>query len=61
VDKEGNVSKVNAVNNPGYGAKEEAERLIKKGPKWKPAIQNGKIVSTEVNQSITFNVPESTK
>ncbi|OYU55561.1 MAG: hypothetical protein CFE25_11640 [Chitinophagaceae bacterium BSSC1] len=61
VDSEGNVSQVNAVNNPGYGVKEEAEKLIKKGPKWKPAVQNGKIVASEVNQSITFSVPEPTK
>lgn len=61
VDSDGNVSQVNAVNNPGYGVKEEAEKLIKKGPKWKPAVQNGKIVASEVNQSITFTVPESTK
>ncbi len=61
VDSEGNVSQVNAVNNPGYGVKEEAEKLIKKGPKWKPAVQNGKIVASEVNQSITFAVPEPTK
>jgi hypothetical protein len=61
VDIEGNVSQVHAVNNPGYGVNEEAEKLIKKGPKWKSAIQNGKIVASEVNQSITFTVPNQTK
>ncbi len=61
VDVEGNISQVHAVNNPGYQVNEEAEKLIKKGPKWKPAIQNGKIVASEVNQSITFVVPEPAK
>ncbi len=61
VDSEGNISQVHAVNNPGYGVNVEAEKLIKKGPKWKPAIQNGKIVASEVNQSITFTVPDRSK
>jgi len=61
VDSEGNISQVHAVNNPGYNVNTEAEKLIKKGPKWKPAIQNGKIVASEVNQSITFTVPDRTK
>lgn len=61
VDVGGNISEVHSVNNPGYGVSMEAEKLIKKGPKWKPAVQNGKIVASEVNQSITFTVPESTK
>ena len=61
VDVEGNISQVHAINNPGYGVDKEAEKLIKKGPQWKPAIQNGKMVSSEVNLSITFIVHERIK
>jgi len=56
VDKEGNVSNVKADNNPGYGTKEEAERVISRGPKWKPAQQNGRNVLYRHFLSIDFKV-----
>lgn len=58
VDKEGNISDVQAENDPGFGTKEEAIRVIKKGPKWKPAVQNGRNVIYRHRQSITFLVTE---
>jgi len=58
VDKSGNVSDVKAENDPGFGTKDEAVRIIVKGPKWKPAIQNGKNVIYRNKQSITFTVTE---
>lgn len=42
VDKEGNISEVAALNDPGGGLTEEAIRIIAKVPKWIPAEQNGK-------------------
>jgi len=54
VDKNGELSNIKAINDPGYGTKEEAERVIKKGPNWKPAIQNGINVKSIHKQSITF-------
>src|SRR5215831_1035593 len=41
VSKDGSISEVTALNDPGYGCAAEAVRVIKKGPKWNPAIQNG--------------------
>lgn len=58
VDKEGNISEVEALNNPGYGTAEEAVRVIKKSRQWTPAIQNGKNVVHRQQQSITFEVSE---
>lgn len=58
VDKDGNVSQVQALNDPKYGTAEEAVRVIKKGPKWKPAIQNGRKVIYQAVQSITFQVTD---
>lgn len=58
VDKEGNVSDVRAENNPGYGTAEEAVRVIKKGPKWEPAIQYNKKVIYRQVQPISFRVEE---
>ncbi|MDE3143566.1 MAG: energy transducer TonB [Bacteroidota bacterium] len=58
VDKTGGISDVQAENDPGYGTKDEAIRVIKKGPAWKPAIQNGRNVIYRHKQGITFVVSE---
>ncbi len=56
VDKEGNISDVHALTNHGYGMEQEAVRVIQKGPKWTPAIQNGRSVKAYRKQPITFVV-----
>ncbi|TAH06374.1 MAG: energy transducer TonB [Sphingobacteriia bacterium] len=58
VDKVGKVSDVIAENDPGYGTKAEAIRVIAKGPNWKPAVQNGRNVIYRHKQQITFVVSE---
>jgi protein TonB len=58
VDKEGNVSDVKPLTSHGYGMEDEAVRVIKKGPQWKPAIQNGRNVKAYRRQPITFQIEE---
>jgi periplasmic protein TonB len=58
VDKEGNVSEIQALNDPGYGTAAEAIKVIKKSKQWIPAIQNGRNVTYRQKQSITFVVNE---
>jgi len=58
VDKDGNISEVKAENDPGYGTADEAVRVIKRGPKWIPAVQNGRNVIYRQKQSVTFEVSE---
>ncbi|MBT9484658.1 energy transducer TonB [Sediminibacterium sp.] len=58
VAKDGAISDVVAENDPGYGTKAEAVRAITRGPKWKPAVQNGRNVIYRHKQSITFMVSE---
>jgi protein TonB len=58
VSKTGAISDVSAENDPGYGTKAEAIRVITKGPAWKPAVQNGRNVIYRHKQSITFVVSE---
>ena len=58
VDKGGNVSDVKALTHHGYGMEEEAVKVIKRGPKWTPAIQNGRNVNAYRKQPITFVVAE---
>lgn len=54
VDADGNIRNVKANNDPGFGTKEEAIRVIAKGPNWKPAINKGKPVKAQHKMTITF-------
>lgn len=56
VAKDGSISDVKAENDPGYGTKDEAVRVIRKGPNWQPAEQNGHKVIYRHRQTITFVV-----
>jgi len=58
VNEKGEVSNVKALNNPGYGTKEAAIRVMQKSPNWLPAVQNGHKVNSIVKKSITFQVSE---
>ncbi len=58
VSRDGSISDVKAENDPGYGTKEEAVRVITRGPKWKPAVQNGRNVIYRHRQAIVFQVSE---
>jgi protein TonB len=56
VSKDGSISDVRPLTKHGFGMEEEAVRVIKKGPKWTPAIQNGRQVNAYRKQPITFQV-----
>lgn len=58
VDKEGNVSNVEALSMKGSMLAQVAVNAIKKGPKWIPAIQNGRQVKAWRRQKITFRLPD---
>jgi len=55
VDKEGNVSDVEAISGPNE-LRSEAIRVIKKSGKWEPAVQNGRKVKSYKKQPITFRL-----
>ncbi|MDP4265206.1 MAG: energy transducer TonB [Bacteroidota bacterium] len=56
VSKDGSISDVKALTNHGYGMEQEAIKVIKKGPAWTPAVQNGRSVNAYRKQPITFQV-----
>jgi len=58
VDKEGNVSDVQAVggSTSDQSLKDEAVRVIKKSGKWTPAVQNGRQVKSYKKQPIVFKL-----
>lgn len=60
VDKAGNISNVQAIEVPKAcpSCGPEAVKVIKKGPKWEPAVQNGRNVIYQAIQFITFQVAE---
>ncbi len=58
VSKDGTISNLVPETAFGYGMEEEVIRVIKAGPKWQPATQNGKNVNTYRKQPITFVVSE---
>ncbi|MBS1642807.1 MAG: energy transducer TonB [Bacteroidetes bacterium] len=58
VNEKGEVSNIKALNNPGYGTKEEAIRVMQNSPNWLPAVQNGHKVNSIVKKSITFQISE---
>ena len=55
VDKEGNVSDVEAISGPEE-LRSEAVRVIKKSGKWTPAVQNGRQVKSYKKQPIVFRL-----
>jgi len=59
VSKDGSISDVQAESKHGYGMEEEAVKVIRKGPKWTPALQNGRNVNAYRRQPITFVVSEN--
>ncbi len=58
VAADGGISNVKADNDPGFQTATEAVRMIVKGPKWVPAKQKGKAVTSRVKQSITYVISE---
>lgn len=58
VEKDGSIARVKALNNPGYGLARGAEQVVKTGPKWMAAQQNGRKVRSYHTQPITFVIME---
>jgi protein TonB len=58
VDKEGKVSNVEALTMKGTVLARIATDAIRRGPKWIPAIQNGRQVKAWRRQKITFRLPD---
>lgn len=59
VEKDGSIGRVKALNKPGYGLAGGAEQVVKTGPRWIAAEQNGRKVRSYHTQPITFVILES--
>ncbi len=61
VDINGNISDIKPLTNHGFGMEEEAMKVIRLGPRWIPAIQNGRQVNAYKKQPITFVIGDGEK
>ncbi|MGE5109047.1 MAG: energy transducer TonB, partial [Sphingobacteriales bacterium] len=59
VDKEGHVTDIKPLTKFGFGMEEEVIRLLKKSPRWVPAIQFGRNVRAYRKQPVTFSMAKS--
>jgi protein TonB len=56
VGVDGKITQVEALTKKGWGLEEEAIRVVKMMPPWKPGKQNGKAVPVWYNLPITFKL-----
>jgi periplasmic protein TonB len=58
VEKDGSITDVQALNDPGYGLAKAAVKVLKSGPRWSAGELNGKKVRSYHTQPITFVIQE---
>jgi antitoxin component YwqK of YwqJK toxin-antitoxin module len=56
VNQDGSLDDIRAEMDPGYGLVKEATRVLKRSPKWKPAILYGKFKRAYRRQPITVAI-----
>ncbi len=56
IDEEGKIVSTKLLRGIGYGCDEEALRVIKLMPKWKPGMKDGKPVKVSFNLPIVFKL-----
>lgn len=61
VEKNGSITNVKALEDPGFGLAQGAVRVVRTGPKWNAGEMNGKKVRSYHTQPITFSIQEEPK
>ncbi|MEM9338840.1 MAG: energy transducer TonB [Bacteroidota bacterium] len=56
VEKDGSLTDIRVVKGIGAGCDEEAIRVLKSSPKWKPGKQRGRAVKQKIVQPISFKL-----
>lgn len=54
VERDGTLSNIKLLKDPGYGVADEVVRVLSKSPKWKPGYQKGKPVKTLYHFPVTL-------
>ena len=58
VEKDGSINDIKIIRDIGYGCGEEAKRIVKLMPKWKPAKQREINVKQQFVLPISFKLPK---
>jgi len=58
VEKDGSLTDIKVMREPGNGLGDEATRVLKLAPKWTPGIQNGKPVRVQYTIPVNFSLGE---
>ncbi|OCX53774.1 energy transducer TonB [Mucilaginibacter sp. PPCGB 2223] len=56
VERDGSLTDIKSLRDPGSGLGEEAIRVLKMSPHWKPGIQNGKPVRVQYTIPVNFSL-----
>lgn len=56
VEKDGTISDIHVMNDPGYGVSDGVVKIFRTAPKWTPGSINGRSVRSYHTQPITFNI-----
>jgi len=56
VERDGSLTDIEIVRDPGSGLGEEAKRVLKMSPHWKAGIQNGKAVRVQYTVPVNFQL-----
>ncbi len=59
VEKDGSLTNVRSLRNPGIGLAEEAIRVLSLSPKWSPGIQNNHPVRTTYTIPVIFSLGDN--
>ncbi|TAG69001.1 MAG: energy transducer TonB, partial [Runella slithyformis] len=54
VNTDGSIQDVQTLKGLGFGCDEEAQRVIRSMPKWKPGKQSGRSVRVKFNLPVSF-------
>ena len=58
VERDGSIGEAKVLRGLGGGCSEEALRVVKGMPSWKPGMQGGKVVRTSYNLPIRFKLQD---
>lgn len=58
VERDGSLTDMKILRDPGSGLGEEAVRVLKSSPHWSPGIQNGKPVRVQYTVPVNFSLAE---
>jgi TonB family protein len=61
VERDGSLSDIKALRDPGEGLGAEAIRVISDSPKWKPGLQNNVAVRVQYTVPVNFSLVDGTK